>query len=857
MDRSLYKKTLILIIATVVLISIGVILYFIGTIGRLQDRQSQTKAREIADIVALNMDTDVLKVFKTMVQEAYDKVDVHVGNENMGSQEYEEYISRFYYLEDTAEFKELYSVLRDLEGVVDVDCIYLCYLDEKTKSMVYMVDAGDNNVCHPGSVDFLTGVDLKALENPNMSIVPSVTNPETYGDIVGSAEPILDEDGEVMAYVGVDISMAVVNRQLRRLFINTILAVVVLAGLLTAISLYISGQIMAKPIESHQELMEESENLKKENISLTRRALAAEKIAELTGSISALLTHMPAITFSKDVENGRYLACNQMFAEYAHKSSPSQVVGLTDEQIFDSATAAHFIEDDRIALAMNEPYIFREDVPDAKGNMRYLQTTKMKFTDANGRLCILGMSIDISELVLVKQENAKTKDAYDQAVNLGMTYSRIARALSSDYSFIYYVNIVTDRYREYTPKDDGVQLDLEIEREGENFFGLARERVANALYGDDQDMFLKSFSKENILNVIDEEGKFMITYRLMINGKPTYVNLKAARLEEDDDHIIIGVNDVDAQMREREIVERMREEQTTYERIAALSGQYICIYTVDPITEHFLEYTATDEYSTLVLPKEGDDFFEKVRVETERVIYPEDKDRCLSIITKDNIIQEISKRGIFSIKYRLMLNDRPTYVNLKAAMIDEKDGPQLIIGVSNIDAKERQEQEYETNLATARAEANMDALTGVKNKHAYVDLETQLNEKIGEDESVDFAIVVCDVNDLKKVNDTHGHNAGDNLIKSTVSIISTIFRGGEVFRVGGDEFAVILIDEEMSNIDDMMGQIAKHNELNKAAGEVVIACGMSRYEAGDSNVEMVFERADAQMYQNKEWLKRS
>ena len=107
------------------------------------------------------------------------------------------------------------------------------------------------------------------------------------------------------------------------------------------------------------------------------------------------------------------------------------------------------------------------------------------------------------------------------------------------------------------------------------------------------------------------------------------------------------------------------------------------------------------------------------------------------------------------------------------------------------------------------------------------------------------------------MNDTLGHNAGDNVIKSAVSIISTIFKGGEVFRVGGDEFAVILIDEEMSNIDDMMGQIAKHNELNKAAGEVVIACGMSRYEAGDSNMEMVFERADAQMYQNKEWLKRS
>ena len=56
-----------------------------------------------------------------------------------------------------------------------------------------------------------------------------------------------------------------------------------------------------------------------ENLRLTEEAKNAGRIADLMGSVGALLTNMPAMTFSKDVSTGRYLACNQSFAEYAHK----------------------------------------------------------------------------------------------------------------------------------------------------------------------------------------------------------------------------------------------------------------------------------------------------------------------------------------------------------------------------------------------------------------------------------------------------------------------------------------------------------------------------------------------------------
>jgi hypothetical protein len=77
---------------------------------------------------------------------------------------------------------------------------------------------------------------------------------------------------------------------------------------------------------------------------------------------------MPAMSFYKDAQTGVYLACNQAFAEYANKKSPSGVTGLTDSEIFDAETAKHFAEYDQKALSMEEPYIFFEDVPDAAGN---------------------------------------------------------------------------------------------------------------------------------------------------------------------------------------------------------------------------------------------------------------------------------------------------------------------------------------------------------------------------------------------------------------------------------------------------------------------------------------------------------
>lgn len=593
--------------------------------------------------------------------------------------------------------------------------------------------------------------------------------------------------------------------------------------------------------------------VEEENIRLADEAAAAEKIASLSKSLSALLDNMPAMTFYKDVETEKYLACNQAFAEYAGKNSPQEVIGLTDFDLFDYDTARHFTNCDKIALGMDTPYIFFEDVLSANGVATQFQTTKLKFIDATGEMRVLGMCLDVTEMTEIKQKSEETMKAYELAMRERVTYSRIARALSMDYTYIYYIDLESEEFVEY--KTDISSEDLLVERRGYDFFNSSREDAKTQLYKDDYLTFINAFTKENVLEKINSTGAFTLTYRLMVNEKPTYVNMKATYLVDDPSHIIIGINNVDVQMRYQEEMERIQEERITYSRVNALSGDYICIYTVDPVTDHYIEYSSTKDYEVLGLAKEGENFFEKSREDGARALYHEDLDRFFAAMNKEYILDEIEKNGFFVLDYRLMISGSPIYVQLKAAMIDEKDGRQIIIGVSNIDAQKRREQEYAYNLLIAQNEANIDALTGVKNKHAYIDVEAKLNQKIDDDaEPVEFALVVFDVNGLKEVNDTLGHQAGDDYIKSACTVICETFKHSPVFRIGGDEFVVIAQGADYENLDALAEKFDKTNRESIKNGSVVIAFGVAKF-SGDRNVSTVFEKADEKMYENKRDLK--
>ena len=504
-----------------------------------------------------------------------------------------------------------------------------------------------------------------------------------------------------------------------------------------------------------------------------------------------------------------------------------------------------------MALSMDEPFIFFENVPDAAGNQRQLQTTKLKFMDASGRLCTLGMSQDVTDIVRIQREIATTKEAYEKARSTGIIFTNIAQTLVRGYTDLYYVNLDTEEYTEYVTDDNGKLVEA---KHGQHFFEQCKTDIGQYVYPEDREMFLKAMDRRTFLDALDRNSTFMITYRLLGEQEPTYVSLKASRMQDDARFAIIGVSDIDEQMKQRQAADRAQQEHIAYLRLHALTGDILCVYIVDPQTGQYREYRANEDYETVSLPNEGEDFFAAAQEQGVQNIYAEDRDRFLSSFTKESILAEIKHSGIFTLSCRLVIRNKPNHVKFKAAIVEEPEGARLIIGINNIDAQLRQGEDYARRLAQAQNKANIDALTGVKNMHAYIEAEKRLDRLIAEHHPAEFAIVVLDVNDLKTVNDSKGHQAGDQHLLSASAIICGIFKRSPVFRIGGDEFAVIAQGQDYRCIEELLGRLNDHNISAFRAGGVVIACGMARFDQ-DDRVASVFSRADQNMYENKRLLK--
>ena len=596
------------------------------------------------------------------------------------------------------------------------------------------------------------------------------------------------------------------------------------------------------------------QKLRAERLAGRQRQLLREaaEIANLQQTVSSLLDNIPGIYFTKDAESGEYLACNQGFADYVKKKDPSEVIGKKASDIFEEDMAKRFMEDDKLALSMEEPLIFYDTMADADGVQRKVKSTRLKYKDSNGRLCVLGIFQDASDSIRISREKGSTKESYEKARGVGVIFTHIAQTLAHGYMGLFYVDLNTEEFIEY--QTDATDGSLSEARRGWHFFEECQEMIEERVYPEDREEVTAAMDRKTLVAALDQNNSFLLTFRVQRDGEPMYVSMKITRMTDDERFIIIGMSDVDEQMKHRQAAQRMLEEQTAYGRISALAGDFLSIYVVVPESGQYREFSSATGFDAFSMPEDGANFFSDFRENTIKAVYPEDQNRVFTALTMENAMEEIEINGMFTLTYRLMVDDEPRYVQLKASLLEEQDGQHLVVGVNDIDAQVRQEEEYGRRLAQARIEANIDALTGVKNRNAYRVYEERLNAQIEMDRAPEFAIVILDVNDLKKVNDTEGHKAGDQYLRDACRIICTTFKRSPVFRVGGDEFAVLAQGDDFGRLDDLIREMNEHNDDAVENGGIVIALGMSKYDH-DEKTATVYERADQRMYENKSQLK--
>ena len=153
-----------------------------------------------------------------------------------------------------------------------------------------------------------------------------------------------------------------------------------------------------------------------------------------------------------------------------------------------------------------------------------------------------------------------------------------------------------------------------------------------------------------------------------------------------------------------------------------------------------------------------------------------------------------------------------------------------------------------------------DSMTGLRNTTSYNMWVMDFNKQI-QDENVEFGLIVLDLNNLKQTNDKYGHDVGNKLLVAVARLISDAFKRSPVFRIGGDEFIVILQNRDLENYEELCAKLDEecanmYIETDEENIPISVARGFAEYDpATDEDFSDVFNRADDAMYENKNRMK--
>ena len=186
----------------------------------------------------------------------------------------------------------------------------------------------------------------------------------------------------------------------------------------------------------------------------------------------------------------------------------------------------------------------------------------------------------------------------------------------------------------------------------------------------------------------------------------------------------------------------------------------------------------------------------------------------------------------------------------------------LVLVLRNVKTQKKVQDE-EKVIDELSEKAFVDSLTSVRNDRAYSDYIHKFQDEHNESDSTcEFAIGIFDCDNLKGINDIYGHDKGDIYIKTASRLICRIFAHSPVFRIGGDEFAVVLEDSDFDNRDKLVeefeaAKVKSCKEKDNPWEQIHVAVGIAVYDpVHDADISDTSRRADKIMYENKRLSKK-
>jgi diguanylate cyclase (GGDEF)-like protein len=218
-------------------------------------------------------------------------------------------------------------------------------------------------------------------------------------------------------------------------------------------------------------------------------------------------------------------------------------------------------------------------------------------------------------------------------------------------------------------------------------------------------------------------------------------------------------------------------------------------------------------------------------------------------------VEELKRQGVASFRELLLLADGRVLERDYAPVVDEGQGLGHLWVYRDVTERER----ARSSLGQQRDSGSlnhMDELTGLQNRRGFIDLaRAQLDEAVRAQRGM--LVIFADLDGLKRINDSFGHQAGDRALFEFATLLRAAFRERDlVARLGGDEFVVLVTDASGVGATELVARLGKRVEQHNGNGRrdftIAFSTGVSTFDPAEPEpLEVLLSQADARMYAEK------
>lgn len=465
---------------------------------------------------------------------------------------------------------------------------------------------------------------------------------------------------------------------------------------------------------------------------------------------------------------------------------------------------------------------------------RYNRITLMKTEAAEEKpVHVFIFCRDVDDMMRGRLEEDERKNKYASGIY----------ALCREYGSVYYVNLESGELSPYN-------LSNRIEGMfGDEFYKIPYDEavskyIDSAVIEADKPMMKKILSRDYIRSVLSKQDTII---RVYLNNENKYCEMKCVRVSRPDnvDAAVYGFAVKDEEIREK--LEREKQKDFQLALLDGLSREYHTVFLVHP-DKHMELFRTMGSTTIMTAVKYGansSDCDRSFRMYAERFISEIDREKLLQEITYENIQKLIPTTGVYKVSYeRIDENLDTSYYQMCFARARGLNGDEkIIVGFRDVDAIVRRENEEKQKVKSIINERDIDGLTRLWNRACFEKCIRQYPQS-GHDT---ISCVYLDANGLHELNNSKGHEAGDNMLRTVALNIVKYWDGENCFRIGGDEFIVFLFDYDLRQLAEEVD--ALQGNVRRAGYSVAVGYTVTTIK--DLDMDQVIKTAENLMYYEK------